>query len=71
MYVTHEERWLDLSLRNLTGAWLRRVEERFAIVYEAPLGAHSDNATSAFHVGTFPLRIIDSSRGNNKVLDGG
>lgn len=30
MYVTHEERWVDLSLRNLTGDWLRRVEERFA-----------------------------------------
>ncbi|KAF8271214.1 fatty acid synthase [Lactarius quietus] len=30
MYVAHEERWLDLSLRNLTGDWLRRVEERFA-----------------------------------------
>ena len=29
MYVTHEERWLDLSLRNLAGDWLRRVEERF------------------------------------------
>ncbi|KAI9439787.1 fatty acid synthase [Lactarius indigo] len=30
MYVAHEDRWLDLSLRNLTGDWLRRVEERFA-----------------------------------------
>jgi fatty acid synthase subunit alpha len=30
MYVTHEDRWLDLSLRNLAGDWLRRVEERFA-----------------------------------------
>ena len=30
MYVAHEERWVDLSLRNLTGDWLRRVEERFA-----------------------------------------
>ena len=30
MYVTHEERWLDLSLRNLAGDRLRRVEERFA-----------------------------------------
>ncbi|KAI0649410.1 fatty acid synthase [Trametes meyenii] len=30
MYVTHQERWVDLSLRNLTGDWLRRVEERFA-----------------------------------------
>ncbi|KAI0360181.1 fatty acid synthase [Trametes cingulata] len=30
MYVAHQERWIDLSLRNLTGDWLRRVEERFA-----------------------------------------
>jgi hypothetical protein len=30
MYVTHEDRWLNLSLRNLAGDWLRRVEERFA-----------------------------------------
>ena len=32
MYVTHEEPWLDLSLRNLAGDWLRCVEERFADV---------------------------------------
>ena len=25
-----EDRWVDVSLRNLTGDWLRRVEERFA-----------------------------------------
>ncbi|KAJ3540249.1 hypothetical protein NM688_g6254 [Phlebia brevispora] len=30
MYVAHQERWVDLTLRNLTGDWLRRVEERFA-----------------------------------------
>jgi hypothetical protein len=30
MYVTHEDRWLNLSLRNLAGDWLRRIEERFA-----------------------------------------
>jgi len=30
MYVSHQRRWVDLSLRNLTGDWLRRVEERFA-----------------------------------------
>ncbi|EPS98652.1 hypothetical protein FOMPIDRAFT_1051298 [Fomitopsis schrenkii] len=30
MYVVHEERWVELSLRNLTGDWLRRIEERFA-----------------------------------------
>jgi fatty acid synthase subunit alpha len=30
MFVSHEMRWVDISLRNLTGDWLRRVEERFA-----------------------------------------
>jgi fatty acid synthase subunit alpha len=30
MYVAHEDHWLDLSLHNHTGDWLRRVEERFA-----------------------------------------
>lgn len=30
MYVDHKERWVDISLRNWTGDWLRRVEERFA-----------------------------------------
>ena len=30
MFVSHEKRWVDISLRNLTGDWLRRVEERFA-----------------------------------------
>ena len=30
MFVSHEKRWVDDSLRNLTGDWMRRVEERFA-----------------------------------------
>lgn len=30
MFVSHEKRWVDLSLRNLTGDFCRRVEERFA-----------------------------------------
>jgi fatty acid synthase subunit beta len=30
MYVAKQERWVDISLRNLVGDWLRRVEERFA-----------------------------------------
>ena len=29
MFVSHEKRWVDNSLRNLTGDWLRHVEERF------------------------------------------
>jgi fatty acid synthase subunit alpha len=30
MFVGHQKRWIDRSLRDLTGDWLRRVEERFA-----------------------------------------
>lgn len=30
MFVDKQSRWVDISLRNLTGDWLRRVEERFA-----------------------------------------
>ncbi|PLN75314.1 fatty acid synthase beta subunit dehydratase [Aspergillus taichungensis] len=29
MYVTHESRWIDPSLKKLTGDFIRRVEERF------------------------------------------
>ncbi|TIC66451.1 hypothetical protein E3Q02_01872 [Wallemia mellicola] len=32
LYVGHQSRWIDLSLRNLVGDWLRRVEERFSAV---------------------------------------
>ncbi|KAK5002311.1 hypothetical protein LTR28_011585, partial [Elasticomyces elasticus] len=32
MYVKHESRWIDKSLRNLTGDFIRRVEERFTTV---------------------------------------
>jgi fatty acid synthase subunit alpha, fungi type len=32
MFVEKEGRWYDLSLRNLTGDWLRRVEEQFTDV---------------------------------------
>ena len=27
MFISHEKRWVDNSLRNLTGNWLRHVEE--------------------------------------------
>ncbi|EJD06870.1 fatty acid synthase [Fomitiporia mediterranea MF3/22] len=37
MYVAHEGRWVDISLRNLTGDWLRRIEERFAGVKKASI----------------------------------
>ncbi|KAH8923738.1 hypothetical protein BT69DRAFT_1241845, partial [Atractiella rhizophila] len=31
-YVSHEKRWIDVTLRNLVGDWLRRVEERMSPV---------------------------------------
>lgn len=31
MYVKHESRWIDLSLKRLTGDFIRRVEERFTL----------------------------------------
>jgi len=43
MFVEKEERWIDLSLRNLTGDWLRRVEERFAGVNGAELRLQPSN----------------------------
>jgi enoyl reductase-like protein len=30
MYVEKQQRWVDVTLRNLLGDWLRRVEERFS-----------------------------------------
>ena len=37
MYVAHEKRWIDPSLRNLTGDWIRRVEERLSNVNDSGL----------------------------------
>ncbi|EEB08935.2 fatty acid synthase beta subunit Fas1 [Schizosaccharomyces japonicus yFS275] len=32
MYVTKDKRWIDITLRNMTGNYMRRVEERFTNV---------------------------------------
>ncbi|SGZ13219.1 BQ5605_C028g10556 [Microbotryum silenes-dioicae] len=37
MYVAHEKRWIDISLRNLMGDWIRRVEERLSNVNSGSL----------------------------------
>jgi fatty acid synthase subunit beta len=37
MYVAHEKRWIDPSLRNLVGDWIRRVEERLSNVNSGSL----------------------------------
>lgn len=36
MYVAHQSRWIDPTLRNLVGDWLRRIEERLSVVNGAP-----------------------------------
>ena len=36
MYVKHQSRWINISLRNLLGDWLHRVEECFAGVNRQP-----------------------------------
>ncbi|KAM0752633.1 fatty acid synthase [Meredithblackwellia eburnea MCA 4105] len=35
MFVSHEKRWVDPTLRNLVGDWIRRVEERLSNVNES------------------------------------
>ena len=37
MFVAHERRWIDPSLRNLVGDWIRRVEERLSNVNSGSL----------------------------------
>lgn len=32
MFVKHESRWIDATLKRLTGDWIRRLEERFTTV---------------------------------------
>ncbi|KAK3062602.1 hypothetical protein LTS18_003723, partial [Coniosporium uncinatum] len=36
MFVKHEKRWIDKSLKKLTGDFIRRVEERFAAGVDRP-----------------------------------
>ncbi|KAJ7285205.1 fatty acid synthase [Mycena rebaudengoi] len=57
MFVAHEERWVDLSLRNLTGDWLRRVEERFAGVNG---GAAKPSLLQSYTSLDNPLPFIES-----------
>ncbi|TPX39930.1 hypothetical protein SeMB42_g06180 [Synchytrium endobioticum] len=55
MYIRHQNRWLDVSLRNLTGDFLRRTEERFS-VDEAPSMIQTNNELNepdAFLAGFF------------------
>jgi fatty acid synthase subunit beta len=36
MFVKHEKRWIDVSLKRLTGDFIRRIEERFTTVTGSP-----------------------------------
>lgn len=57
MFVAHEGRWVDLSLRNLTGDWLRRVEERFAGVNG---GGNKASILQSFTSLDDPLPFVES-----------
>lgn len=46
IYVAHEFRWVDISLPNLAGDWLRRVEERFVGVDGKPKASILQSYTS-------------------------
>lgn len=56
MFVKHESRWVDQSLRNLTGDWLRRVEERFAGVND---GGKKPSLLQAFSSLDEPHNFVD------------
>jgi fatty acid synthase subunit alpha, fungi type len=56
MFVAHEKRWIDKSLRNLTGDWLRRVEERFAGVN----GAVKASVLQSFSLLDDPLPFVET-----------
>ncbi|KAF8145267.1 hypothetical protein K438DRAFT_1992005 [Mycena galopus ATCC 62051] len=57
MFVSHEKRWVDVSLRNLTGDWLRRVEERFAGVNG---GGDKPSLLQSYTLLDDPLPFIES-----------
>ncbi|KAF8896473.1 fatty acid synthetase alpha subunit [Infundibulicybe gibba] len=57
MFVAHQTRWVDVSLRNLTGDWLRRVEERFAGVNGLGI---KPSLLQSFKTLDDPLPFVDS-----------
>lgn len=57
MYVSKQSRWIDISLRNLVGDWLRRVEERFAGVDGIRT---KESLIQSFTVLNDPLPAVDS-----------
>src|ERR1700728_3575610 len=57
MFVEKEARWIDLSLKNLTGDWLRRVEERFAGVNG---GGDKPSLLQSFSLLDDPFPFVDT-----------
>ncbi|KAF8638240.1 hypothetical protein AX17_002262 [Amanita inopinata Kibby_2008] len=57
MYVASQGRWIDISLRNLTCDWLRRVEERFAGVNG---GGGKPSVIQSYTSLDDPLPFVDS-----------
>ena len=69
-FVSHQNRWVDLSLRNLTGDWLRRIEERFAGVNgggQVPSTLQSFAFLDQPHV--FVEEFFEKTKGRNLKLD--
>ena len=53
MYVRHQNRWIDVTLRNLTGDFIRRVEERFAA------GKTETSLLQSYHDLADPYPMVD------------
>jgi len=60
MYVSHQSRWVDVSLRNLVGDWLRRVEERFAGVRQISKPSILQSFSSLDQPGPFLEEFFES-----------
>lgn len=58
MYVKHQSRWIDISLHNLLGDWLCRVEERFAGINGKPKQLISSPTTRSMTLNRSSLRSL-------------
>ncbi|KAJ2829133.1 fatty acid synthase alpha subunit Lsd1, partial [Coemansia sp. 'formosensis'] len=48
LYITHQSRWIDITMRNLVGDYLLRLEERFSTSERAVLLQSFDHITDPF-----------------------
>lgn len=60
MYVSHEKRWIDPTLRGLMGDWLRRVEERLSNVNAGSLKV---SALQSYNELNDPHAFLDKFQG--------